>query len=56
MSAAISLAEKVGVATACRALRLPRSALYRDRAARHVCLLPSGRRLNQAPTTGAVAA
>ena len=41
MSAAISLGNKVGVAAACRALHLPRSALYRDRAARHVCLLPS---------------
>ena len=41
MSAASSLAEEVGVAAACRALRLPRSALYRDRAARRVCLLPA---------------
>nr|WP_246542432.1 IS3 family transposase [Collimonas antrihumi] len=41
MSAAISLADKVGVAAACRALHLPRSALYRDRAMRRVCLLPS---------------
>jgi putative transposase len=41
MSAATSLADEVGVAAACRALRLPRSALYRDRAARRVCLLPA---------------
>ena len=41
MSAVISLGNKVGVAAACRALHLPRSALYRDRAARRVCLLPS---------------
>lgn len=39
MSAAIELAAEVGVAAACRALQLPRSALYRDRAARRVCPL-----------------
>lgn len=41
ISAATSLADEVGVAAACRALRLPRSALYRDRVARRVCLLPA---------------
>ena len=41
ISAANSLAEQVGVAAACRALRLPRSALYRARTARHVCPLPA---------------
>jgi putative transposase len=41
MSAASSLADEVGVTAACRALRLPRSALYRERAARRVCLLPA---------------
>jgi transposase InsO family protein len=40
ISAANTLASQVGVAAACRALRLPRSALYRDRAARNVCPLP----------------
>lgn len=40
ISAANTLAEQVGAAAACRALRLPRSALYRDRAARNVCVLP----------------
>jgi putative transposase len=40
ISAARILADQVGVAVACRALRLPRSALYRDRAARNVCQLP----------------
>ena len=50
ISAANTLADQIGVATACRALRLPRSALYRDRTARNVCPLPplaiaaSGRR------------
>ena len=39
--AADSLAGHVGIAAACRALRLPRSALYRNRAARHVCPLPA---------------
>ncbi len=41
ISAASILAEQVGVAAACRALRLPRSALYRDRSARNVCPLPA---------------
>ncbi len=40
ISAAHTLADQVGLAVACRALRLPRSALYRDRAARRVCPLP----------------
>ncbi len=40
ISAAHTLADQVGIAVACRALRLPRSALYRDRAARHACALP----------------
>lgn len=40
ISAANTLADQVGVAAACRALRLPRSALYRDRIARNVCPLP----------------
>ncbi|CUI06883.1 Mobile element protein [Janthinobacterium sp. CG23_2] len=40
IDAANNLADRVGVAAACRALRLPRSALYRDRAARGVCTLP----------------
>lgn len=40
MRAVDSLAAKVGVAAACRALRVPRSALYRERAARRICLLP----------------
>jgi putative transposase len=40
ISAAGILADQVGVVVACRALRLPRSALYRDRAARNVCQLP----------------
>jgi hypothetical protein len=35
-----NLAAEVGVASACRALRLPRSALYRHRAARRVCSSP----------------
>ena len=34
MSAVISLADEVGAAAACRALRMPRIALYRDRAVR----------------------
>jgi putative transposase len=41
ISAAANLAGDVGVAAACRALRLPRSALYRHLAARRVCSLPS---------------
>jgi hypothetical protein len=41
INAANTLADQVGIAAACRALRLPRSALYRDRAARHVCLSPA---------------
>ena len=41
MSAVNSLADEVGVAAACRALRMPRSALYRDRASRRVCSLPA---------------
>lgn len=41
MSAVSSLADEVGVAAACRALRMPRSALYRDRASRRVCPLPA---------------
>lgn len=41
MDAANSLSDQVGVAAACRALRLPRSAFYRDRAAQRVCVLPS---------------
>jgi putative transposase len=40
ISAAHTLADQVGLAVACRALRLPRSALYRDRAARRVFPLP----------------
>jgi transposase InsO family protein len=40
INAANRLADQVGVAAACRALRLPRSSLYRDRTARHACLLP----------------
>jgi len=46
--AANSLADQVGVAAACRALRLPRSTLYRDRTARHACPL-------QPPATAAPA-
>ena len=41
MSAVNSLADEVGVEAACRALRMPRSALYRDRASRRVCPLPA---------------
>ncbi len=41
MSAVISLAGEVGVAAACCALRMPRSALYRDRASRRSCELPA---------------
>jgi putative transposase len=41
MSAVSNLAAKVDVAAACRALRLPRSTLYRDRVARRVCLTPA---------------
>jgi putative transposase len=41
INAANSLADQVGVAAACCALRLPRSALYRDRAARFFCPLPA---------------
>ena len=41
MSAVVSLANEVGVAAACRALRMPRSALYRNRASRRVCPLPA---------------
>ena len=40
ISAANSLADQVGVAAACRALRLSRSAVYRDRVAHRVCVLP----------------
>jgi putative transposase len=40
ISAAHHLADEVGVAAACRALRLPRSALYRHRAVGRVCPLP----------------
>ena len=40
ISAAAHLAGDVGVAAACRALRLPRSALYRHRTAKRVCSLP----------------
>lgn len=39
--AADSLAGHVGIAAACRALRLPRSALYRNCAARNLCPLPA---------------
>ena len=41
MCAVISLAGEVGVAAACRALRLPRSALYRERASRSSRELPA---------------
>jgi putative transposase len=41
ISTANTLADQVGVSAACRALRLPRSALYRDRATRHACPLPT---------------
>jgi len=41
ISAANSLADHVGVTAACRALRLARSALYRDRATRNACPLPA---------------
>ncbi len=41
MRAVNSLADEVGVSAACRALHMPRSALYRDRASRRVCLLPA---------------
>lgn len=41
ISAADNLAGEVGVAAACRALRLPRSALYRHRTAQRVCPLPT---------------
>lgn len=40
ISAADNLVGEVGVAAACRALRLPRSALYRHRTAQRVCPLP----------------
>jgi hypothetical protein len=40
ISAAHHLADELGVAAACRALRLPRSALYRHRAVGRVCPLP----------------
>lgn len=40
ISAANSLADRVGVSAACHALRLPRSAFYRNRVARNVCPLP----------------
>lgn len=40
IAAANNLADRVGVSAACRALRLPRSAFYRDRVARNVCPLP----------------
>lgn len=40
ISAANSLADQVGVSVACNALRLPRSAFYRDRVLRNVCPLP----------------
>ncbi len=40
MSAVVSLADEVGVAAACRALRMPRSAVYRDRASRRPCEMP----------------
>jgi putative transposase len=48
INAANSLSKQVGVAVACRALRLPRSALYRDRAARHVCPMPIRRARHRA--------
>ena len=41
ISAAHILADQVGVSIACRALRLPRGALYRDRTTRNVCPLPA---------------
>jgi len=40
MTAAISLAADVGLAAACRALHLPRSAVYRERQARRIRLVP----------------
>jgi len=40
ISAAEHLAGEVGVAAACRALQLPRSALYRHRTARRLCSSP----------------
>lgn len=40
ITAANSLTDQVGVAAVCRALHLPRSALYRDRNVRNVCPLP----------------
>lgn len=41
MTAVISLSAEVGLAAACRALHLPRSAVYRERQARHIRLVPS---------------
>ena len=49
IEAANSLADRVGVAAACRALHLPRSALYRERAARNFCPLPA--QVTTAPAT-----
>jgi transposase InsO family protein len=40
MTAAISLSAEVGLAPACRALHLPRSAVYRERGARCIRLMP----------------
>ena len=40
MSAVIDLAAEVGVVAACSALRMPRSALYRELASRRYCPLP----------------
>ena len=42
MSAVSGLVEEVSVAAACRALHMPRSALYRDRASRRICSLHAG--------------
>jgi putative transposase len=41
MTAAIGLSTEVGLARACRALSLPRSAVYRERAARRLRALPA---------------
>lgn len=41
MTAAIGLSTEIGLARACRALSLPRSAVYRERAARRVRGLPA---------------
>ena len=49
ISAANSLADQVGVAGACRALHLPRSALYRARAARRASALPVAATTGPAP-------